>query len=80
MFVGMRVKTSVTIDEGLLRAIDKVTRPGRSRSRILEDAAREYLTRHARSARESRDLQILNAAADDLNREMEDVLTYQGDV
>jgi len=25
MFVGMRVKTSVTIDEGLLRAIDKAT-------------------------------------------------------
>lgn len=75
----MRVKTSVTIDEGLLRAIDKATSRGRSRSRIIEDAAREYLAGRARAARESRDLEILNAAAEALNREMEDVLAYQGD-
>ena len=80
MLVGMKVKTSVTIDEGLLRAIDKATSRGRSRSRIIEDAAREYLARRARAARERRDLHILNAAADALNREMEDVLAYQGDV
>ena len=80
MLVGMKVKTSVTIDEGLLKAIDKTTGRGRSRSRIIEDAAREYLARRARAARERRDLNILNAAADALNREMEDVLAYQGDV
>lgn len=76
----MKVKTSVTLDEELLRAIDKATSPGRSRSRIIEDAAREYLASRARAAREKRDLQILNAAADGLNREMEDVLAYQADV
>lgn len=70
----------MTIDEGLLRAIDKVTSRGRSRSRIIEDAAREYLAVRARAAREGRDLRILNAAADTLNREMEDVLAYHGDV
>src|SRR5687768_5055020 len=69
MFVGMKIKTSVTIDERLLRAIDKATRPGWSRSRVIEDATRDYLARRARSAREERDLGILNAAADDLNRE-----------
>ena len=79
MFVSMRVKTSVTMDEGLLRAIDKATRRGRSRSRVIEDAAREYLAGRARAAREARDLQILNAVADALNREMEDVLAHQGD-
>jgi len=70
----------VTIDERILRAIDKATSRGRSRSRVIEEAAREYLTRRARAARERRDLQILNAAADALNREMEDVLAYQADV
>jgi hypothetical protein len=30
--------------------------------------------------REARDLAILNEAADELNREMEDVLAYQEDV
>lgn len=80
MFVGMRVKTSVTIDERVLRAIDKATSRGRSRSRIIEDAARAYLADRARRAREARDLRILNAAAEGLNREMDDVLAYQGDV
>jgi metal-responsive CopG/Arc/MetJ family transcriptional regulator len=76
----MRVKTSVTIDERVLRAIDKATTRTRSRSRLIEDAAREYLARRSRADREARDLAILNGAADELNREMEDVLAYQGDV
>ena len=76
----MRVKTSVTIDERVLKAIDKAATRTRSRSRIMEDAAREFLARRARAARETRDLAILNDSADALNREMEDVLTYQGDV
>ena len=80
MIGGMRVKTSVTIDERLLKAIDKVTTRARSRSRVFEDAARDYLARQAKAAREARDLQILNESADALNREMEDVLTYQADV
>jgi metal-responsive CopG/Arc/MetJ family transcriptional regulator len=76
----MRVKTSVTIDERVLRAIDKATTRTRSRSRLIEDAAREYLSRRSRADREARDLAILNEAADELNREMEDVLAHQGDV
>jgi metal-responsive CopG/Arc/MetJ family transcriptional regulator len=76
----MRVKTSVTIDERVLRAIDKATTRHRSRSRVIEDAAREFLARRSRAAREARDLDILNQAADDLNREMDDVLAFQADV
>ena len=79
MIGGMRVKTSVTLDERVLKAIDKVTTRTRSRSRVLEDAAREFLARRARAARETRDLAILNEAAGALNEEMEDVLGYQGD-
>jgi metal-responsive CopG/Arc/MetJ family transcriptional regulator len=75
----MRVKTSITIDEAVLRAIDKASGRERSRSRIIEDAAREFLARRARTAREARDLDILNASADELNREMEDVLAFQAD-
>jgi metal-responsive CopG/Arc/MetJ family transcriptional regulator len=80
MIRSMRVKTSVTIDERVLRAIDKTTTRARSRSRVIEDAAREFLARRARAAREARDLMILNESADALNREMEDVLGYQADV
>ena len=78
-FGSMRVKTSVTIDDKVLRAIDRVTTRTRSRSRIIEDAAREFLARCARTGREARDLEILNGAAEGLNREMEDVLAFQAD-
>lgn len=80
MIGGMRVKTSVTIDSRVLKAIDKVTTPTRSRSRVIEDAAREFLARRARAAREARDLAILNESASALNAEMEDVLAYQADL
>ncbi len=76
----MRVKTSVTIDEKVLRAIDRVATSGRSRSRIIEDAARDYLARRARIARDTRDRKRIDEAADALNDEMEDVLSYQADV
>jgi metal-responsive CopG/Arc/MetJ family transcriptional regulator len=76
----MRVKTSVTIDERVLKAIDKTTTRTRSRSRVIEDAAREFLARRTRAIREARDLAILNESAEDLNREMDDVLAYQADV
>jgi metal-responsive CopG/Arc/MetJ family transcriptional regulator len=76
----MKVKTSVTLDEGLLRAVDKFARSGRSRSQIIEYATRLYLSGRARAAREARDLAILNAVGAELNREMEDVLAYQGEV
>ena len=80
MIRSMRVKTSITIDERVLRAIDKATTRTRSRSRLIEDASREFLARRARAAREARDMAILNEAAEGLNREMEDVLAYQADV
>jgi metal-responsive CopG/Arc/MetJ family transcriptional regulator len=80
IFSGMRVKTSVTIDEKVLRAIDRVVTREKSRSRIIEDAARDYLTQRARLARDSRDREIIDRAADGLNAEMEDVLSYQVDL
>jgi len=80
MFVGMRVKTSVTIDEEVLNAIDRAATRERSRSRIMEDAAREYLARQARVARDNRGRELIDQAADALNAEMEDVLSYQAEL
>lgn len=54
-----------------LRAIDKARTRRRSRSQVIEDA------RRSRAIREARDLEILNAAADALDREMRDVLAFQ---
>jgi len=80
MIGSMKIKTSVTLDELVLRAIDKATTRGRSRSRVIEEAAREFLARRARASREARDLAILNEMAEELNGEMEDVLAYQADL
>lgn len=76
----MKVKTSVTLSEDLVRALDKAAGKTANRSRLLEIAAREFLARRARAARDARDLEILNRSADDLNREVADVLAYQVDI
>ena len=71
----MKVKTSVTLSSALLEEIDRVDK---NRSAFLERAARAYLARTARFARDAQDLAILDRHADRLNREAEDVLEYQG--
>ena len=70
----MRVKTSVTLPADLLESIDEVDP---NRSAFIERAAKAYLARLERARRDQRDLAIINANAERLNREAEDVLGYQ---
>ncbi len=70
----MKVKTSITLPEDLLRAIDQ-TDP--NRSSFIEKAARQYLAALSKSRREAQDAEILNTRAESLNREALDVLEYQ---
>jgi len=76
----MKVKTSITISENLLSLIDDLYGRQRSKSEIIEEALRDYLERQERMKRDMEDLTILNKKADKLNREAEDVLTYQTEV
>ena len=71
----MKVKTSVTLSSALLEEIDRLDT---NRSAFLERAARAWLSRAARTLRESRDAAILQRNAEALNREATDVLEYQG--
>jgi len=71
----VRVKTSITLPEELLDTIDR-TDP--NRSAFIERASRAYLARLEKAKREARDMQIINANADRLNKEAMDVLEYQG--
>jgi hypothetical protein len=48
-----------------------------NRSALLEQAAREYLERLEKEARDARDAEILDTDAARLNAEVEDVLEYQ---
>ncbi len=73
----MKIKTSVTLSDDLLSAIDTRIGEYKSRSEFLEIAARRYIAQLAREEADRRDLEIINQNADSLNAEAEDVLTYQ---
>ena len=70
----VKVKTSITLPDDLLDSID---RADSNRSAFIEKAARRYLAQLEKEMRDERDLAILNANADRLNREALDVLDYQ---
>ena len=73
----MKVKTSITLSNEILEAIDLRIGEFRSRSEFLETAARKLIAELKRKEAEQRDLEIMNRCADELNKEAEDVLGYQ---
>ena len=73
----MKVKTSITLSEDLVVQLDKLAGEIGSRSAVLEQALRQFLVNRKRRKRDARDLRILNACSDELNREAQDVLEYQ---
>lgn len=76
----MKVKTSVTLSEDIVRALDRTARKGESRSQTLERLVREGLAARARQAADARERALLDRHADALNAEVEDVLGYQTDL
>jgi len=73
----MKVKTSVTLSEDLLKTIDEQSGPQTHRSEFIERALRTYLGQLIRDQRNTKDLEIINQQADRLNDEAADVLSYQ---
>ncbi len=76
----MKVKTSITLSEGVISALDDLQSEFKNRSEAIEQAIRFYLRNRRHRLRENRDLKILNKKSAYLNREAEDVLTYQVDL
>ena len=73
----MKVKTSVTLSEELIREIDALSSQYGTRSALIERAVRDFLATVAQRQREAQDLEILNRRAEALNVEAADVLSYQ---
>ena len=73
----MKVKTSITLPEELLRALDRAAGGQSNRSQLIERAVREMLAARQRADRDARDIEIINRHADRLNDEAADVLDYQ---
>jgi metal-responsive CopG/Arc/MetJ family transcriptional regulator len=73
----MKEKTSITLSTDVLTGIDRLAGSKHSRSAIIEHVLRRYLSEHARARIQARDVELLNRHADELNREVGDVLDYQ---
>ncbi len=73
----MKEKTSITLSSDVLAQVDRNAGSKASRSAFIEGVLREYFKLKVREAVNARDLELINANADYLNREMEDVLKYQ---
>ena len=74
---SMKIKTSITLTEDLLKVIDEQSGPQKNRSDFIEKAVRAYVAQVNRDRQNARDLDIINRQADQLNQEAKDVLTYQ---
>src|SRR5687768_5563517 len=77
-YVGsMKQKTSITLSEDVLRDLVQYAGAGASRSAYIERVLRRHFRQQRRAAAEAEDIDRINAAAERLNVEAEDVLEYQ---
>lgn len=74
---SMKIKTSITLSEDLVIEMDKLMGRSGNRSALVEQALRDYLAAKAQQIRDAKDLEILNRRAHKLNKEAQDVLSYQ---
>ncbi|MFN8474999.1 MAG: ribbon-helix-helix protein, CopG family [Anaerolineae bacterium] len=73
----MKIKTSITLSEEVVEAIDRIAGERNNRSEFIEEAVRAYIADITRQRLNARDLDIINQHADALNEEALDVLSYQ---
>ena len=73
----MKVKTSITLSEELISAIDQKSVNHKSRSDFVENALWTYLNHLIRQEKNRIDLALINEKSDSLNEEALDVLDYQ---
>lgn len=71
-----KVKTSVSLSEGLLQAVDALAGKA-SRSAWIERSVQASVQRALRRRRDESELRLLNEHADSLNRESADAAAYQ---
>jgi len=73
----MKVKTSISISDEILHEVDDNLTNYKSRSTFIEAALKYYLINKIKHIRNENDLRILDSISADLNRESEEVLSYQ---
>jgi metal-responsive CopG/Arc/MetJ family transcriptional regulator len=76
----MKKRISITLSTDLLLQIDRLIGASVSRSAFIEKVLKDHFQKIERQAIHQRDFELINANADRLNREAEDVLRYQADI
>jgi metal-responsive CopG/Arc/MetJ family transcriptional regulator len=77
---GMKTKTSVSLSDDLLKLIDGIVEGENRRSAFIEEAVKAYLEVLKRQRRDRKDLQTINRLSEKLNREAQEVLSFQKDI
>lgn len=72
----MKIKTSISLSEEIISRLKYITSEG-NRSDFIEKALWRYLEILHREERDKRDIDIINNAFKSLNKEAEDVLSFQ---
>jgi hypothetical protein len=60
-----KMKTSLTLSREVVRGIDRVAGKKRSRSAVVDDVLRGYLSQRERAAANARDVEKINRFADE---------------
>lgn len=76
----MKKRISISLSSEVLDEIDRQIGASGSRSAFIEKVLIDHFQKLAREEIGQRDLILINANADQLNAEMEDVLRYQADI
>ena len=75
--ITMKIKTSITLSESIMKEIDSLSGRYGNRSALIERAIRDFLSAEAKRRRDREDEEILKLLSDELNKEAEDVLSYR---
>ena len=73
----MKIKTSLSLSEDLLKDLDRMTDPQDSRSSFIERILRDFVEQRAQRRRLAREVAAINQHAAKLNAEMIDALSFQ---
>jgi metal-responsive CopG/Arc/MetJ family transcriptional regulator len=77
-YIGsMKVKTSITLSDELIEAIDQYAQDYKNRSEFIEAAVKAFIRQITLDRQNRMDVETINRNAERLNREAADVLNYQ---
>lgn len=76
----MKAKTSLTLSEDLVARIDRLAGPKISRSAYIEQILRDFVDGRAQARKDARETAAINRQSAQLNAEMRDALSFQGNL